>query len=373
MTVVIYTVVELISILFMYLAGYVKKREKTKRGKGKVKISTIYLVLSLIPFVSLLWLRGKSVGVDYEGYSELYLKIVENTINTREIEWIGIGFKWICKVMSFVCGNNYFVAFAILNTITTYLIYKTILENSKIPWLSLIILYAFCLHYQIFNQFRQMLAIAICFYNFKNLKNRDLKRYIILVLIATAIHKSAIIMLPVYFIADMKLNFKKLILYSILSVTAFLSFEIIKSILANTYYGRVYFGGIFDQQTESSVLNFFVRMCFLVLALFFSKKVLKKDEKNVFLYNLVIYCTLFQILAIKTYVFSRITTYFFIFYVLLIPEIVSAIMNKGRQKVFIIFMIIFVLLIYKSVYYNSSSGAKGCGYDEYVTFFSEDY
>ena len=370
MTLFLYISLEVASIFMMYVSSvYMNKYRKEKNSLDKSK-SIVFFILSFLPFFLIFSIRSIKVGADYFNYTKFYSKIISNDLSSREVSWLGIGFRQYCKMISIIVKDNYYIAYALINNITLFLFFTTIRKKSSIMWLSLFLFYSFCLHFQIFNQFRQMFAIGITFYNIVHLKENNLKKYIILTIVASLFHNTAILMLPLYWISKIKINKKIILIYIIIGLFMFFGFPIIENLMKNTYYGDVYFGSKYDITTQSTVLNFFVRVALLVVSLMFLKPVLKRDEKNIILYNMAIFCTLSQVLAMKSYIFARLTTYFFVYYILLIPELVMSFKNIKTRKIAIL-LIVLLFSLYQFVYYNSSSGAVGGGYSEYTTLFTD--
>lgn len=368
MTFYMYLFAELISVIFMYFCWINKKKYFADKSIIYLKRSRIFFALAFTPFCILLLLRHVSVGSDFYNYARMYLKIGQNLLSIREQSWLGVGFRFYCNFMNLLIGDNYLIAFGIFNNITLYLFFKSIYDNSSIMWLSLLVFYCFCLHFQIFNQFRQMFAIALTFYNYKYLKCRNFKKYIVICIIAGLIHNTAFLMIPFYFLSNIKLNLKTMFMYICIALLFYFGFTYIEKILSSTYYGAMYFGSKYDIESSSTILNFFVRIALLFVSMLFYKKVIIKDANNNYLYNLVIFCTLFQVLAMKSYIFARLTTYFFVYYILLIPELLSIIKNYYSKKIISISIIV-LFFMYQYVYYNSSSGAVSGGYDKYYFYW----
>ena len=95
------------------------------------------------------------------------------------------------------------------------------------------------------------------------------------------------------------------------------------------------------------------------------KETVTRANYTKYLYNAAWICTITQIFTLQSYVFGRVTTYFFVPYIILLPEVL-----KTYEKIFgkyglfakILFFISFA--IYHYVYYMLG-GATGSGYDEY--------
>lgn len=365
-TILIYLIAEIMTIIFMYYAEKNKRKEK--------RIYKLFYILSILPFAILFVLRSKYVGKDYIVYSKAFEGIMNNTLSERQKDWLPIGFRTICIILGWIFNNNYYIVFAIINITALSFLIKGLWDNSKYPTFSLFIMISLCLHFQIFNQFRQMLAISLTFYAYKYLKDRKMWKYIIITLIAGMIHTSAFIMLPVYFFSNMKLNRKTFGVYIVSMILALSGFEFTRDLLANTYYGKIYFSSPVDVSNKKAILNLGLRFMMLIGSLLFYKRLIVTDENNKYLYNLVIFCTIVQILAAQSYIFARLTTYLFIYYILLIPnifdELIKNIKSK-RIKKFLSILLILVLTLYQLVYYFSSSGAATGGYEKYITVIED--
>lgn len=365
-TILIYLIAEILSIIFMYSA------EKTKRKDKKIYI--LFLILSILPFAILFALRSKYVGKDYLAYSDAFEGIINNTLSERQEDWLPIGFRTICMALGWIFNNKYYVVFAIINITTLSILIKAVWDNSKHPTFSLFIMMSFCLHFQIFNQFRQMLAIAITFYAYKYLKNREMWKYFVFIVIAGLIHPTSLIMLPIYFLSNIKLTKTSCICYIVLMISIFLGFDFIKDLLADTYYGKMYFGSSFDVVETKAIFNLALRVIMLVGSLIFYKKVTELDTTNKYAYNLVVFCTILQVLAAKSYIFARLTTYLFVYYIILIPDIFEELLKiiKNKKINNLMYVLITVaLIVYQLVYYFSSSGASAGGYEVYKTFIND--
>lgn len=365
-TIVIYVIVEMISILFLHLAEKYKTTQKT--DISKIKKSTIFLILSFIPLLFLIGFRDISVGVDTESYVQAFYRVINDTLTSADKKWLGYGYVFICKIVGTIFGDSYVFLNFVVGFLTLFFLYKTIWNNSEIPSLSLYILFSMCLYYQTFNQARQMLAIAILFYSIQYIKKEQFKKYVFFVLIATSIHESAIVFLPFYFISRIDIKKKYIFIYFIMAILGYVFFDKISLFISNTTYGKIYQKTDYYKEENSSILNLIVRIIMLVAALIFSKITLKKDENSKILYNLVIWCTIIQVLTTKLYILGRVTTYFYMPYILLIPNIINSISTEKKNRKIYIFIVVSIFAIYHYIYFKTTS--VNSGYDNYKFFFS---
>lgn len=376
MTLLFYLCIDIIAIFFALMADkYVVNNrniysQSDKRDWGIVRIK-VYKLFFLISFITLFFVVAfrDNVGADYNGYKNAFLHVNAGNLSIYEKRWLSIGYRILCQIIGIISHNNYILMFAVVGGITIYFFYRAIYEVS-IHWgLSVFLFISFCLYYQCFNQVRQMMAMAITTYAYRYIQEEKSMKFFLCVGIATLFHTSAIVMLAVYIVRNWKMCFKNYCLYIGGSIAGYVGFDLIIYILSYTNYGKTYLQWAkYNTSFElSSILNLGVRIILLVGCLIFAKDTIKRKASTLGLYNAVIICTIFQILTLKSYLFGRITTYFFCMYIFLIPEVMETIkrcVDKISYRIIQIVLII-LLIAYHFVYYFSSSGASGSGYEIY--------
>lgn len=348
-TFLFYFAFEIVSLLF--LNKYAKKNSKT------------FLILSMLPLVILVGFRSINVGTDTNGYVNAFYRLMDGTMSSVDIAWLSFGYRFIAKVVGTIFGKNYIMLNLTIAILTLTFMYKSITNNSKDEVMSLYILFSTCLFYQLFNQSRQMLSIAIVLYSYKFIRNRNLKYFLISIILATLIHSSAIIFLPFYFLSNIELNKKSIFKYLFMFLFMFLAWNFMFKLISMTKYGQTYILTNYYQASNSSIINFIFRFC-LIVFLFLFKKSADSDENNKYLYNIGIWCTVFSFITIRYYIFGRISTYFYAFYILIVPNILSTLKKNKNFYKGIMYIIFFMLHI---VYFMLM--CKSGGYDFYSFFF----
>lgn len=361
-TYLFYLAISFLAVFFLGLYSNVCRSDYSHKNSMKV----LFLSLSFLSLFIPLILRDISVGTDYTSYRDTFISIINSgKIDDNTIMWLGWPFIYFIKTIAPLVLNNYVVFYGLISLVSLLFLYASILK-SRIPWLSLALFIGFCLYFQMFNQIRQLLAICIILYSLKHIRSRSLIKFYMTILVAGMIHTTALLFLPFYFLSRLKITKKTLTAYLIIGVLTAMSFSSILSLVALTSYGQIYLPSGFNTSfAPSAILNFAVRVAMLVFCLALSKKVLE-ESNNKYLYNLVIYCTILQAVTIFSSLFGRITTIFFVFYILLIPEVIVAnFKNKGRA--FIVSLIVMVLIVYQYIYYTSPNGSVSGGYGTYKT------
>ncbi len=337
-TFLFYLIFDIISIYFLYAGSVYKKI-------GNKKYILFFLFSFLLLFI-LVAFRSNQVGTDYEFVGDAYSRVVNGTQTDSDISWFGL---------------------------PLFFLYKAILKNSSNPAISLFLMISFCLYYQMFNQSRQMLAIVIVLYSYTYLKERKFWKYFLTIFLAFMIHNSALVMLPVYFLFPIKVDKKVLWFYILSSIALFLSFDLIEAIIRLTSYSK-YIDSIYNVAfSKTTILNTILRASFFLFSYFFYSKAKGRIVENKRMVHYAGLCLLIQVASIRFYFLARLTTYFFIFYLFIFADIYQYIKEKlkeNKRKCSSFCILFFVLFfLYHTVYYFSSSGATGCGYQEY-TFIS---
>lgn len=373
MTLVFYIIIDLCAIMLMRAAskyapcaGYpCHPRMHFSRSIARYKL---FAFLSLMVLFLVAALRDH-VGRDYTGYLNAFIRVNNGTLTQADENWLSPAYRLLCLIVGLFGKENYILMFAVTSAITLFFLYKAICLNSPDWTLSLFLFIAFCLYYQTFNQMRQMLALGITTYAITYLRKGEWIKYILWTLAASMFHTSAIVMLALVVVSKWKISAKTLFVYALGTVLVFLFFNPLLHLLSYTNYGRTYLGWAkYNTSYEiSSFLNLGVRIIMLVGCMFFKKKVLERSPSSSLLYHSAIICTIFQLITLRSYLFGRVTTYFFAAYIFLIPEVVCVCkrMFKQRDRKWVTFAVYAVFTAYHFVYYFSGSGAIGSGYDAY--------
>ena len=342
---------------------------------GKTIVVTVSLLFLFVSFNTLFLpaaLRGR-VGTDYGRYQQLFYSIGENSLNPIEKNWLkqSLLFLLINKIVYFTT-KNYLWVMAVFAFIIVFMFIKAIVENS-INWTySLFVLLSFCLYYQSFNQIRQIVAISIIMLSFKYLKYGDNKKFIISVFFAALFHLSALIFIIMLPVKNIRISKKLITASCIIGTLFYVGFNAFFSIIVKT--------GLYSQQltsyeysatfTSNTILNFVIRIMLLAGCLFVYKETTRRAPYTNIYYLAAIICTILQIGAIKVSIFGRVTTYFYVAYIFLLPEVIKSFTEYFRNEVSHFLFISFMtglLIAYHFVYYYST--AVGSGYSVYRFFW----
>ena len=213
------------------------------------------------------------------------------------------------------------------------------------------------------NGIRQYLAAALVFLATKYLLKGNFTKYALTILLASTIHKSALVLLPIYFIvrreAWTKVTFS-LLAVSIFIVLGFNMFsDLLFSALEDTQYGHYsefHEGG-------ASILRVIVNAAPVIIAFLGRDKLREIWPKSDVIVNMAIISIVFMVVSSQNWIFARFNIYFGLYNLILISWIVKLFKNSTQKLVYygiIIFYFLYYVyeqvvslgILYKSDYLN---------------------
>lgn len=239
--------------------------------------------------------------------------------------------------------NHYQFLLIITSLIIIISICYFILKNSKNCQLSLMIFIAFGLFMFSMNGMRQVLAMSICLFAYNFAKDKKIIPFVLVVLLALLFHKSSVLFLIVYFLPNIKYNYKTWILFG-----ACFAFLII--------FGKK-LSGIFGSLTQKDYENIStsvsgglaviaIYLMTIAMTLIYCNKQLKSDNLlRTLLYMSVIGCVLYISRYIISAAFERIHYIFLYPSILLIPYSIDQ-LDEDNKKVYNVVVSIFAILLF---------------------------
>ncbi len=200
------------------------------------------------------------------------------------------------------------------------------------------------------NGLRQFLAAAILFAGTKYLIEGNWKKYGCIVLLASSIHMSAIIMIPIYFLVRSKAWSKTTFLLLFLSVILVLGFnhfsELLFSALESTQYGH------YQSFSEggASILRVLVTSVPLLLAYMGRERLRELFPASDVIVNMAVLGVVFMLVSTQNWIFARFYYYFGLYQLILIPWVVQSFRERDRKLIYFgILIFYFVFFYYETV------------------------
>lgn len=337
----------LISILFIFSLF-----QQINLKKNQLKLLKYFSVTLLIIIGGLRF----EVGADWFAYENLFSKTsnLGHVFNSRE--------ELLFMLIMFFSKNiidSYSLFIFILFSIAFFLKVKTLNYYSKDFFLSLLIyVSAIFLIYDV-NGIRQGLAISLVLLSIPYILNKNVYKYLFIVLMATICHTSAIIFLPFYWIANIR--FKKKFILQILVLVVVFSIPLREFVLNSSLLDYLFtfqrLSGYEDflfntaKNTTIPIFSLAVFQRFIIFFLFwiyYEKLQCDKKLKNLLFNGYFISLLIFLIFSFSSEFAARLGFYYKSLELLIIPLIVSS-QIKIINKVFllILFLIYAIIGVYR--------------------------
>lgn len=344
-----------IILLIIILSGILVSKKNTRD-------INIYLLVVFATMLTIVGLRHFSLG-NYD--TELiYVPKFEKFISMsyRKITEIqghkDLVFYLIVRWISSFTSNMHVIIF-ILSIPYLFSIIIYVKGYSKIPWLSFILFLGLGYFGMSFYLLRQVVAMSLTLLSYQFLVKRNFKAFVLVVLLASCFHQTALIFLLAYPLVYIRFSIKQIILVFVglaLSTGSKISimqriFSILNLFISDTSRYEHY-------MTRESGLNytgFFIQLCVLVCTLFslgvqkridFDKngkfgergiRIKSSDyteiENNELNLQLSLLCLSLFFMALSPIVgeFWRAASYFGIFSITLLPNVVYRFTYKGNR------------------------------------------
>lgn len=313
---------------------------------SKLKVNNKYLkivIISLLPFI----ISGfrYNVGWDYGSYAWGFELFDTNTSIISMFSEYTFGDSIGLKIIQLITKslNSKFLYFGITSALCfiptfTYL-FNEWDDEKNILSLSVFVT-GFSLFFTGLSAIKQGIAISFCLYSLTYVFQRRPLRFIICVFIAFMFHASALVFVPVYFFWNNKRKIEGWKKFCII-VSAILVVIFIQELL-NVFGGERFS----DYGTEIVLSNnylFYLMAFWLIVFLFFRKRLVAFDERNELLIILYAIAVILMMVGFYNAFTKRIAYYFDVVQIMLIPQLTLVFSKKSRIIVSIMICIYFVL------------------------------
>lgn len=207
-----------------------------------------------------------------------------------------------------------------------------IYRESENPLLSIIAFLALGYFEFSLSGLRQALALSFTMLSYFGIKNKNFILFAFLVLLASLFHRSALIFLIAYPIANTKLGAIHLFIALAVGVIFIFGETYIRDFLQNFLVDTQYEGYI-DRTVGLTMSGFIIQFAIFGFCFVYYPDVSKKYPQADILYNLAFTGLLFQLFSSMIAEVFRISMYFSFFNILLIPMAISVEKDKKIQAV----------------------------------------
>lgn len=345
-----------IYILFLMIAVAFTERvlqeSKHNEYSGKASLIICAFILAVLS------------GVRYQNeYSDFWVNH-RHVIATGDFSWLqcivgeykGPINTLLMKISMTVLGDPqwYFVITAFCIVFAYAIFIKTYLPAYFLP---IFIFYVGGAFFTSNNITRQYLALAVIYLCWKHMLNKNFVKYLLLVLLAAFIHQSAIIYLPFYFLGDVKVEKKTIVIYAMAGVVLFLlRHQVIGLVRLFMYSG-------YNEESYGMVPSNPLRLVFVPINAFFLSYFIQNKNRILDEMDRVVgegrsermfnYCAngmaiamLLSVYSATTFLLiSRFATYFGMCSTMCYMYCIKA-SNSGNKRVFYLYIILVNLVLF---------------------------
>lgn len=306
------------------------------QGMNILGLSSIFLTLFLPAALRI------QVGNDYESYVDTIHEIyVGGYVVTEPL--FNIIVKGLCELSG---GENYLLVFGFFSFITIWLFLKVIYEQSDNFFLTFFLFMTLGLYFRTYNTMRYYLVLAITMYSYRYILRKEYMKFLFLILLSSLLHKSVLVVIPLYFMAV--IPWKRWFIYLMISgaVLAVLFRDFILEIalyLYPSYKDTVFL------ESETGIMGNLATIARCLLVLLFAavtyKEGIKGKKENMFYLKLNAMALLVYSCGSFLPLVGRIGYYLITSQILFIPSVLTY-LEKGKRKNILICIVILIALFY---------------------------
>ncbi|MBQ8596462.1 MAG: EpsG family protein [Lachnospiraceae bacterium] len=359
---VLYIFVAVITVLLGLVVNnqYMKQPNIVSRQQilNKLCLVSVFLLLFAVSACRL------NVGNDYAKYVEFM-----HLINCDAYVPTEFGFNWIVKLLYYLSGfENYLLVFAVFAFFTILFFLVAIYKQADSFAFSFFLFMAFGYYFQSFNTVRYYLALAIGVLAIPYVLRKEWVKFVLLVLLGATLHKSLLVVIPLYILASLTWKKWQLALAALFCTTFFFLQDFYLKVvvfLYPTYEDTEYLTG------GTSLVNIVRCLGVLVLSLMYYKKAVKDNRRNSFYFYCNLGALVMYVCCSFLPIISRIGYYLTITHIFFIPALLKSVENAKLRKLFTV-GVVAAGILYFGVFILMKAGADGLRILPYETFMFHD-
>lgn len=332
----------LVFIFLTAICSSLTKKEIYKDLFFQITAFLLFLVMAI---------RDESVGTDLPKYLDIVKTIGNSNFSdflSGSLSFPGYEPGWIIINYIVAIFGSERILLVVTSVFYIYSFYRLFSRYSTLPFLSLAIFILSCYYFPGMNLLRQYTAIAILLFSLQYVIEGSFLKFIIIVLLATTVHQTAICFSLIYFVYSIKIS-KKYLLAAVVGTVAiytFLGYFLFSRVLALLNLSKF----------EKYIINganggftFFIFILIFVLAGSLLTVQERDNPKIKLFYHMMILALVIQSFSLTVAEFARVTQYFFLSFSVYLPCIISTRKQPVTRLFFIccsaILMIVYFILI----------------------------
>jgi hypothetical protein len=302
----------------------------------------------LTPFIVIIILNGfrDNVGTDYPVYINIFYQIKHNIPSLMEY-----GFYWINKL--FINKQDGYRYVLLVSSLISYFFMFKVIIREKIFVYGVFFIFTFGFVFTSNNIVRQSIVIPFFYWSVIYIEQKKILKYLSCILLAFLFHRSALFLIPFYWVDKIKLSNLKWI--ALLCLSTLISFSnliptIITKIVILLPKYQAYALSEYSSGIKSGATNIIYALVYLILLHY--KYLFENRREKIFL-NIFLVGINISFVCMTVDFMYRISFYFIFSLIIVIPILIKKLENRNNKIIITIFFIIISLLFwYKTMLLN---------------------
>ena len=253
------------------------------------------------------WLSGEDFGDDHTGHER------------------SVAFQWMMKLVYDWTEGDYQWFIGIIALFVMIAVAQFVQRYSPSPVQSFLYYFGLLYYTMMFNVLKQSIAMAFILFAFNAIQDRKLIRFLLMVWFASLFHFPAMVFLPAYWIANMRLGRTYLIFLAVLfAVTYFFRDQLVEW-MTDTYETEIMDTG------RSFLANKVIVMLVIIAAALVIRPPSGEDRVYSSLLMIIGVSAVIQTFSSYNNTFERLADYYFQFSIVFIPMVFEDVKTKRRH------------------------------------------
>ncbi|MTD42707.1 hypothetical protein GIX45_29560 [Erwinia sp. CPCC 100877] len=325
----------------------------------KIIAACIFLIV-LMPSV----LRG-GIGTDVDTYRFIF---EHGDYFSGKIEG---GYLFINQMVHFLNGKFQWVI--VICAFVSYLLIFRSVNREFFP--VCVIFFTLIMYLPSYSMLRQFIAISFSLYAMRFLVEEKVIKYFLSVVFAMGFHFSALLLIPFYFLRNLKIKGEWLFVASIVICVIISRVDVIDilfqlPIINSTKYS-LYADGDFARVPElGSGLGVLLKMIVPVAVILCANKIYRLNNNYSFVVWLNFLYLLATLLSLEIYIFNRVVDVFMFAPVLGVPVLIMLGRDKfSKMSIFALSFLVYFILFEQTINTNVVGSGIGLGINPYQVFW----
>lgn len=315
------------TILLILIVSFILKKSRLKIEQTDKLIANF----SFIILFAVSGLRASEIGTDTSNYIVGFQMISRCDYPDffNAVRWEK-GYVLFNKLASLISTNEQFIILA-TSFVIIFLTIQYLYKYSSNIVISIYLFITLYYYFVSFNAIRQFMAIGIFSLAIKYIYERKIVKYLLIVIVSSLFHQTALLYIPLYFIYGFRLNWKNISIIILSSFIIIWAFDYYFSIILNIfpdyqlYAGTKFFEG-------SGILTTLISASILLYGIYV-KLTTRTDIEFDFLFFIMIITFIISFLSTNISLFNRLVYNYSFFSIIFIPKTLSLIRIKENKVI----------------------------------------